>query len=293
MSNTLIFQSADLPGSNNGGFGINFNLGPSTANLANQSFTFLNNANATNQGFVNQSIAGSQAFLAQQMQPLTSALSSASAGLGSASSALAGTMNAGASMANQISSMLPGITQWTGNQLSPSISNQVATTRETINPGNIWGFIQAGTSFQNMTAQLANQNYQQQLQNVVPLAWQISNNQTNVGLNSGGGCYITTAICEADGKPDDCEELQTFRKFRDSFMMATKARRSLVKLYYQTAPIIVEKIKQRADCDSILADLKSNYLMPCFEAVKRGDYQFALARYCAMIYYAARRVYGQ
>ena len=32
-----------------------------------------------------------------------------------------------------------------------------------------------------------------------------------------GLCFITTAVCEEEGKPDDCEELTAFRAFRDDF----------------------------------------------------------------------------
>ena len=34
-------------------------------------------------------------------------------------------------------------------------------------------------------------------------------------------CFITTAICEAQGKPDDCAELTAFRAFRDGYLMET------------------------------------------------------------------------
>ena len=35
-----------------------------------------------------------------------------------------------------------------------------------------------------------------------------------------GLCFITTAVCEELGKPDDCEELTAFRAFRDGYLRA-------------------------------------------------------------------------
>ena len=32
------------------------------------------------------------------------------------------------------------------------------------------------------------------------------------------GCFITSAVCESFGKPDDCYELTMFRSFRDNYL---------------------------------------------------------------------------
>ncbi|MEI3130320.1 MAG: hypothetical protein V8S89_05780 [Oscillospiraceae bacterium] len=40
-------------------------------------------------------------------------------------------------------------------------------------------------------------------------------------------CFITTAVCEAEGKPDDCAELTAFRRFRDGWL-SPAARRARV-----------------------------------------------------------------
>ena len=34
-----------------------------------------------------------------------------------------------------------------------------------------------------------------------------------------GLCFITTAVCQELGKPDDCEELTAFRAFRDGYLL--------------------------------------------------------------------------
>lgn len=40
-----------------------------------------------------------------------------------------------------------------------------------------------------------------------------------------GLCFITTAVCEAEGKPDDCAELTAFRAFRDGYLKAQPTAR--------------------------------------------------------------------
>jgi hypothetical protein len=91
--------------------------------------------------------------------------------------------------------------------------------------------------------------------------------------NSGGGmCFITTAVCEADGLADDCDELETLRKFRDEFMEATANGRELVKVYYFYAPIIVGKLETlRRDLrDAIYLVFREFFIRPAVAAVKDG-----------------------
>lgn len=38
-------------------------------------------------------------------------------------------------------------------------------------------------------------------------------------------CYITTAVCETFGKPDDCYELRLLRTYRDGYLAGTRAER--------------------------------------------------------------------
>lgn len=46
-----------------------------------------------------------------------------------------------------------------------------------------------------------------------------------------GGCFLTTACCEFMNLPDDCEELQTMRKFRDDYLSKTEEGKNLIKFY--------------------------------------------------------------
>ena len=81
-------------------------------------------------------------------------------------------------------------------------------------------------------------------------------------------CYITTAVCEYQNKPDDCYELEILRRYRDTYLMQTKEGRSLVQEYYDIAPRIVWAIDMQPDKDKIYQELYSEYLMPCIHYVE-------------------------
>ncbi|WP_455714128.1 CFI-box-CTERM domain-containing protein [Anaerosporobacter sp.] len=84
-------------------------------------------------------------------------------------------------------------------------------------------------------------------------------------------CFITTAVCESLGKPDDCNELQLFRTFRDSYLLNTEEGTSLVEEYYEIAPSIVNAIKVLEEQDEIYMSLWQEYLEPCFNYIKMGQ----------------------
>ena len=59
---------------------------------------------------------------------------------------------------------------------------------------------------------------------------------------SGSNCFLTTAVVERRGEPDDGPTLSVLRRFRDGYMMETVERQALVAAYYETAPSIVAAI---------------------------------------------------
>lgn len=111
----------------------------------------------------------------------------------------------------------------------------------------------------------------------------ILDTQIQVAKRRNSGCFITTAICEADGLPDNCEVLQTFRKFRDTEMMRDDSGKNAVALYYETAPAILERIKKNGGAESILLTLKERFLMPAYDAIKSGHMEKARSLYYGMV----------
>lgn len=66
--------------------------------------------------------------------------------------------------------------------------------------------------------------------------------------SSDEGCFITTACIKYYGLKDNCYQLQTLRKFRDSYLQKSVNNRVLVQNYYSIAPQLVyllEKHKKR------------------------------------------------
>lgn len=98
-----------------------------------------------------------------------------------------------------------------------------------------------------------------------------------------GGCFITTAVTQASGKPDDCSELQTLRKFRDEFLLATEEGTALVKHYYAIAPTIVDAIKASPQAASTLNYLAQNFIYPAIQHIGAGNPAEAAGLYMAMV----------
>jgi hypothetical protein len=96
-------------------------------------------------------------------------------------------------------------------------------------------------------------------------------------------CYITTAMCRDTGKPDDCAELQSLRKYRDEVMLNDLEGKRLVEEYYATAPKIVSLINQEPDHYEIYRSLRENYITPAAQAADAGNNAKALELYKTMV----------
>lgn len=100
-----------------------------------------------------------------------------------------------------------------------------------------------------------------------------------------GGCFITTAVCGSLGKPDNCEELTLFRRFRDTYMQQTVDMRSDIAEYYEVAPKICTAIdalgKQKAD--KVYGQIWNEMLKPTFNALKKGEMDKTYRLYKGMV----------
>ena len=102
---------------------------------------------------------------------------------------------------------------------------------------------------------------------------------------SGGGCYITTAICEEYGKPDDCYDLTAFRRFRDNWLIHQPDGKALIDRYYRTAPAIVELINNQKDRAEIYRHLNDTYLAKCLDYIENGENEKCRDLYVDMMEY--------
>ena len=103
------------------------------------------------------------------------------------------------------------------------------------------------------------------------------------GFRKRGLCFITTAVCEAEGKPDDCAELTAFRSFRDGWLARTEAGRALIEEYYETAPAVVAVMRWADDEAARCAELRRDWLDPCYEALRCGDNETCKKLYIEMM----------
>ena len=110
-----------------------------------------------------------------------------------------------------------------------------------------------------------------------------SNNTPKQESSSGSRCYITTAVCEYYGKPDDCIELETLRLFRDNWLIEQEDGISLIKQYYLEAPNIVKWMKNSKRFNLMCEILLHTYILPCVEHIKKREYKECKELYIKMV----------
>lgn len=110
---------------------------------------------------------------------------------------------------------------------------------------------------------------------------------TTTTAKSSKGCFITTAICEHMMKPDDCEELEVLRDFRDSWMMNHGKSKEIAE-YYRIAPLIVKAIDTHQAKDLILGFMYLSYIKPAVESIKNQEFEVAYNTYVQLFNYAKK-----
>lgn len=96
-------------------------------------------------------------------------------------------------------------------------------------------------------------------------------------------CYITTAVCQSCGKPDDCYELTQLRKFRDEWLLKQPDGQSLIDKYYNDAPKIVNVINEQLDSNSIYNDINNVYIKPCLTYIENNEQEKCKDLYIFMV----------
>lgn len=99
------------------------------------------------------------------------------------------------------------------------------------------------------------------------------------GGESNGGCFLTSACTEAMGLADDCYELTVLRRFRDTYLQGRSGGGALIRKYYEVAPEIVRKIKQKSGCGAIWQEIYREMVQPCVLLIEKGRYEEALEHY--------------
>lgn len=97
-------------------------------------------------------------------------------------------------------------------------------------------------------------------------------------------CYITTAVCEYQGRPDDCYELTMLRMYRDEYMAKDDSLKSLVEEYYESAPGLVQILNMQKDAGEIYDGLYRNYIEPCVLYIAAGEMEQCRDLYIQMVH---------
>lgn len=100
---------------------------------------------------------------------------------------------------------------------------------------------------------------------------------------SSSSCFITTAVCNSFGKPDDCYELTSFRNYRDNWLVKQTSGEQLIKEYYTVAPAIVKAIDTQEDASLIYKVIWEKYLRKCLEYIETEQFEKCKALYMEMV----------
>jgi hypothetical protein len=151
-------------------------------------------------------------------------------------------------------------------QLNASVqtsAQQVALGMLQSNNATTLGMAQISGDVQKTTVStLANQNI------AIAQTNAYSNIMTANANKKQSFCFITTAVCEVLGKADDCEELQTLRRYRNGWLSSHAWGKSLIDNYSIVGPLIVQSIERRSDKEEYCKRLYSDYIAPSVQYVQ-------------------------
>jgi hypothetical protein len=98
-----------------------------------------------------------------------------------------------------------------------------------------------------------------------------------------GCCYISAACCRHLGLPDDCEELETLRKYRDDVLLLTHDGRRDIESYYRQAPEIVRRLEGLANCEQVYSVIYRSYLVRAVQLIQAGENEKAHRVYKTLV----------
>ncbi len=106
-------------------------------------------------------------------------------------------------------------------------------------------------------------------------------------------CYITTAVCEELGRPDDCYELNLLRNYRDTYLASLSDGDVLIRKYYDVAPSIVKHINQSGRAEEIYHSIWKDYIQPCIRMIENGEAEACRRLYEDMVYMLEKKFFAK
>lgn len=98
--------------------------------------------------------------------------------------------------------------------------------------------------------------------------------------SSGSGCFITTIVCDVLGLPDDCEVMETLRKFRGDVLQKNEQYRDILFEYDSVGPRIAKEI--RKEDIGFSTALYTIFLKPIASLIKKNKKEEAIQNYINM-----------
>lgn len=92
-------------------------------------------------------------------------------------------------------------------------------------------------------------------------------------------CYITTAVCEALNKPEDCPEVMRMKEYRDNYFCLLPDGSKMIEEYYDISPTILKRIEKNSLQKEKYLWIWDTFLSPCLTALEQGQKEE-----CGLIY---------
>lgn len=118
---------------------------------------------------------------------------------------------------------------------------------------------------------------------MIPLTLKESSFEEILGGFKKGFCYITTAVCAAKNLPDDCEELEILRNYRDTYLMTTVEGEALVHQYYEWAPALIQGIESSGTSEKVYEAIYKETILLCIEMIQKGEWEACKQVYKTMV----------
>jgi hypothetical protein len=260
------------------------------ADSASAAYNFVSASNATDQGFLGNTITASNSLFASQVTPLTLALASQIQSSTQLNIAANGFMTQSGSYLAAQSGLLSNVpTLLTNAQkvneatLSSFQDMLLANNQQQIGFGN-----QALATITNIATEAGKVSMYNAQQSAYAAV-----NTPPPQVSGGGGSFIVTAYiqhCESNGRAVDDRFINTMRDFKDNYVYNQRPLRRWLFIYYKCAPAIVSLIEKEPHSSEIFDYLYYCYLYPAYVLIKDNQPAEAFALYSSMVKDAARIV---
>lgn len=99
----------------------------------------------------------------------------------------------------------------------------------------------------------------------------------------GGGCYLTTIMCNILGYADNGKMLNTLRFFRDNIMIKDSTYNHILLEYDVLGPKIAQCIEVDKNKLKIAMKMKKDYIVPICGLLEKSNYVKAVEMYTEMV----------